>query len=196
MYQSVEAILNPKLDAGERLLWCGQPPGGVRLRAADALLVPFSLLWGGFAICWETMALTAVGASSSNPLGFLFPLFGLPFVLIGLYLIFGRFFVDARIRAQTCYGVTNERIIILSGLFSQQLKSLQLRTLTDISLTESADGSGTILFGAAPMMAGMFANSSWPGAGRNAVPSSAMIENAKNVYDIIRQAQKPKEANV
>jgi hypothetical protein len=194
MFQSVESILSPQLDSGERLLWSGQPRGGIRLRGQDALLIPFSLLWGGFAIFWEFMALKAT-AKAPGPMAGVFPLFGLPFVVIGLYLIFGRFFVDAKIRARTYYGVTNERIIIISGLFSQQTKSLQLRNLSEVSHTQRSDGSGTITFGSAPFMGGFFPRGSWPGAGRYAPPTFDLIDHSKEVYDIIRSVQKTKPAN-
>jgi Bacterial PH domain len=194
MYQSAETILNAQLDSGERLLWSGQSRGGIRLRGQDVFLIPFSLLWGGFAIFWEFMVLHSV-SKAPGPMGVFFPLFGVPFVVIGLYLIFGRFFVDAHARARTFYGVTNERIIIVSGLFSQQTKSLQLRTLTDISLTQRNDGSGTITFGPTFFMNGFFPGGSWPGAGRYAPPSFDQLDGAKNVYDIIRNAQKNTPAN-
>ena len=119
-----------------------------------------------------------------------FPLFGLPFVVVGLYLIFGRFFVDAYARSKTYYGVTNERIIIVSGIFSQQIKSLQLRTLTDVSLTERDDRSGTITFGPTPPMSGFYGGGSWPGSTRYMPPAFDLIESAKQVYDVIRSAQK------
>jgi hypothetical protein len=194
MYQSAETILSPQLDSGERLLWSGQPRGGLRLRGQDAFLIPFSILWGGFAISWEYMAWTGA-AKAHGPGAGVFPLFGVPFVLIGLYLIFGRFFADARARARTFYGVTNERIIIISGLFSQQTKSLQLRTLTDVSLTQRTDGSGTITFGSTPFMNSFLPSGSWPGTGRYAPPSFDLIDSAKEVYDIIRSAQKATPAN-
>jgi hypothetical protein len=124
-----------------------------------------------------------------SPDGSFFPFFGIPFVAIGLYLIFGRFFVDSRIRARTYYGVTNERIIIITGLVSQQIKSLQLRTLTDVSLTQRSDGSGTIAFGQ-PLTAFATTGGGWPGGGRFAPPAFEMIERAKEVYDTIRIAQK------
>jgi hypothetical protein len=145
-------------------------------------MIPFSLLWCGFAIFWETSVI-ARGAP------FFFMLWGIPFVLVGLYIVFGRFIVDAQTRERTFYGVTSERIIIVSGLFSRQTKSLQLRTLSDISLTERADESGTITFGPQHPMTRSIP-SGWPGAGQYAAPAFDMIERAKETYEIIRQAQR------
>jgi hypothetical protein len=195
MFPSAETILNPQLDPGERLLWSGQPRKGMRLRGQDAVLIPFSLFWCGFAIFWECLALTRT-TKAPGSVGVIFPLFGLPFVAVGLYLIFGRFFVEAKVRARTFYGVTNERIIIINGLFSRQTKSLQLRTLMDVSLTQRADGSGTINFGPTSLVGGFFPDGSWPGAGRYALPSFDLIDGAKEVYDTIRSAQKNASVNV
>jgi Bacterial PH domain len=129
------SVIEQQLSSGERLIWSGQPRGGIRLRASDAFVIPFSILWCGFAIVWEAMALMA-RAKRDGPTAVVFPLFGVPFVIIGLYFVFGRFIVDARLRRATSYGLTNERVIIVSGLFGRRTKSLVLRTLSDISLTE------------------------------------------------------------
>jgi Bacterial PH domain len=183
MQSDVERQLRPELDAGEKLLWTGQPRGGVRLRPADAMLIPFSLMWGGFAIFWE-LSVLRTGA----PL--LFRLWGIPFVLVGLYMIIGRFFADARQRAQTYYGITNERVVIVSGLFQRQVKSLPLRSLPEVTLSERGDRSGSITFGASPAMAGWLAGTSWPGAGRQLPPTFEMIENARQVYGLIQSTQR------
>ena len=132
------------LEPGESLIWSGVPGQGVRLRPDDAYLIPFSLLWGGFAIFWEATVLRG-----SWPNAQLMSLFGIPFVLVGLYLIVGRFFVDARIRANTFYGLTNRRAIVISGAFIRTTHSLPLKALTDVSLEERSDRSGTILLGRA-----------------------------------------------
>jgi hypothetical protein len=194
MFQSSDTILTQQLDPSERLLWSGQPRGGIRFRPQDAYIIPFSLLWGGFAFFWEFMAVTQ-SSKAPGPIAIVFPLFGLPFVFAGLYFIFGRFFFDARSRERTFYGVTDERIIIISGVFFRQIKSLQLRTLTDVSLTERSDGSGTITFGPTNYLNSFLPAGAWPGAGRHASPSFDLIDRAKEVYGIIRRAQRPAPEN-
>jgi hypothetical protein len=78
-------------------------------------MIPFSLMWGGFSFFWEYKAV-----SSGGPL--FFDLWGVPFVLIGLYMIVGRFFCEAMSRSRKYYGPTNERVIIISGVFSPTVK--------------------------------------------------------------------------
>jgi len=89
---------------GELIQWSGQPGLGILFEPSDILLVPFSLIWGGFAIFWETMALTRARAPLS------LQLWGVPFVLAGLFIIFGRFLLDAHIRARLIYAITDRRI--------------------------------------------------------------------------------------
>lgn len=152
------------------------------MRASDAYMIPFSLLWGGFAIVWES---TVVFGDAP----FFAMLWGTPFVLLGLYMMIGRFFVDARQRSKTYYGVTDERIIIVSGLLSRNVKSLNLRTLTDVSLDEKSNGSGIISFGAMNPMSRWYGGVSLPGWGNLATPAFDLPAEAKTVYEIIRNAQ-------
>jgi len=170
------------LGSGERLLWSGRPQQGLRLQASDAFLIPFSLLWCGFAIFWATNV-----ARSKAPI--FFQLWGIPFVVAGLYLVFGRFFVDATIRAGTEYALTNERVLILSGWRSRRTRSVLLRSLSEIDLNEDKDGRGTIVLG--PQNArNARLPPGWPRGSESAPPTLDSIENVKSVYELIRRAQR------
>jgi hypothetical protein len=187
MNDALPPQLAGELAAAERVLWSGQPRRGVALRGADAFLIPFSLAWGGFAIFWETMVV-AVNA----PL--FFSLFGLIFVVVGLYLIVGRFFVDAMQRARTFYAVTSDRVIIVTGLRSRTVRSIDLETLGEVTLSERRDGSGSIVLGTPTpfdwMYGGMAGWPSWSGFGTRWVPRFELIDNVRSVYDIIRSAKR------
>ena len=62
-------------------------------------MIPFSLLWCGFAVFWETMAMRMPGPFFGP--GLFFRLWGIPFVFVGLYFVFGRFFADALARSSS-----------------------------------------------------------------------------------------------
>jgi hypothetical protein len=177
------AVIQRELGSRERLLWAGKPRQGLVFRPSDTFLIPFSLLWGGFAFFWEYSVLTG-GA----PL--FFALWGIPFVLVGSHFIVGRFLVDMRQRAKTVYGLTNERLLIISGLFTRNVKSLNLRTLADVSLTERPDGSGTITFGQGNPYSSWFQGMGWwPGMPAGA-PAFELVPRAKEIYEAIRNAQR------
>ncbi len=181
-----EREISRELGPSEQLLWAGFPRQGVVLRAPDVLLVPFSIFIGGFVTFWFARVIE-MGA----PL--LFMAFGVLFVLFSLYLIVGRFWVEARKRAATAYGVTSERVIIVSGVFSRNVKSLSIGTLTEVALSENADGGGTITFGPVPLMHWLFAGTGWP---MNRWPWFSAQDvlrfdlptGARGVYEIIRGA--------
>lgn len=155
----------------------------MRLQPADALLIPFSLMWGGFAVFWEYSVLS----SEKAPLFFV--LWGIPFVLMGVYIIVGRFVVDAYQRAATYYGLTDQRVIIISGLLNRQVRSLPLRSLHDVLITERA-ARGTITLGATSPFYGWLSGTSWPGLSQYGPPAFEGISDARRVYELLRESQR------
>lgn len=171
------------LSPGEQILWAGVPRKGIVFRGSDVFVIPFSMLWTGFAVFWLMAA-----AASGAPLPFV--LFGVPFVLVGGYMVIGRFAVEAWQREHTFYALTAERVLIASGLFSKKVKSLNLKTITEISLAERRDGTGVITFGAQHPMAGAFGSmSAWPGVEQYLGPRFDLVADPKTVYNAVRKAQ-------
>ena len=182
----VETELQQYLDPNEKLVWAGQPRKGIVFRTADIFVIPFSLLWCGFAIFWFKTAL-----NSGAPI--FFAMFGIPFVIIGLIFVFGRFIIDAKHRDSTYYGITEDRIIIKSGLFKKTIKSLNIRTLSDIEYTERSDGSGTINIGPRNPFQIRGTGMNW-WAGRQSGPSLDLIQDVRKVYSKIIEIQKSNRA--
>jgi hypothetical protein len=90
---------------GEPLLWSGRPDPNVLFARTDLLLVPFTLLWGGIAIFWNVMAWRG-----HAPV--FFRLWGIPFLLVGVYLIAGRFLVKRNRKRGLEYALTRSRALI------------------------------------------------------------------------------------
>jgi hypothetical protein len=102
--EQLQSVIQP----GETVVWSGRPDPAVFLTAADGYLIPFSVFFTGFSIFW------IIGASSA-PAGSLFPLFGVPFVVIGAYYLIGRFLTKWILKRLTAYAITNRRSIVLVG---------------------------------------------------------------------------------
>lgn len=171
------------LESGESLIWAGLRRRGLLFRPGDAFLIPFSLYFGGGAIYLESRVF-------AEDAPWFFAVFGVPFVLVGIYLIVGRFIVDARARSGTVYGLTNRRAIIVSGIFGKTVNSLPLRKLTDISLRERGDRTGTVLLGPSYRFPTFYIGTWWPGGGQNDTPRFELIPDAKRVHHQLLEAQR------
>ncbi len=67
---------------------------------------------------------------------------------------------------------------------------MNLKSLSDVSLTEKANKTGTITFGQENLMMSFFGGNGFPGMGGSNVPKFELIENAKEVYNQLRAQQK------
>lgn len=171
------------LQPNEEVRWTGRPQQGLLMRSSDAFLIPFSIFWCGFAVFWESSVLASNGPAFMK-------LWGIPFVAIGLYLVIGRFFADAAQRKRTYYAVTSERVLIRSGLFSTTTRSLDLRSLPEITFTVKNDGRGSIMFGSAPRTGFGAGSSNFPFGRQDVTPMFEMIPDAQAVHNVILQVKR------
>lgn len=167
------------LDAAT--VWTGRPGGGIRLQRGDILLVPFSLLWCGFAVFWETAAISTGGAP------WFFPVFGGAFVLIGLYFVAGRFVYDMYIRSRTTYGLTRDSALIdVGGPFGRR-STVYLPSVSNLNLDLAQDGTGSIYFGDPP---GFWSGAGWVNTYQRVSPGFRYIDHATDVFELCKRLQR------
>lgn len=143
-----QQIAQSELQPGESLYWTGTAdPRRAALMALPASL--FGIPFAGFALFWVSSAYHATSAmskSSDNAFtkGFaVFPLFGLPFLLIGLGVILAPLWAYLK-GLSTVYAVTNQRVMIISGGNSRTVKSVTPADIVSVDYRERPDGSGDI----------------------------------------------------
>ncbi len=181
----------PDLLRDEKVVWAGQPDPRFRFSGGDIFLVPFSLLWAGFILFWEASVLGFLGGKGSAPVFFV--LWGVPFVLVGQYLVWGRFIYKAYKKRRTFYALTNQRALILTTARSRQLQTLFLKQLPTINKMLRRDGSGTLEFGSSPnWAASVYANSGMDFMGSRYGPAAPAFYDIPGVDSIYQLAMRLK----
>lgn len=178
----------------ERIVWSGRPNANKIFSQGDAFLVPFSLLWAGFAVFWEGSVILALldGESESGNGGplWMFVFFGIPFIVMGLYFVIGRFFYKHARQKRTHYAVTNRRAIVLYSWPKRRAISAFLRELATVETAFNPDGSGTIRFGASPWWPGSMDNSGldpFDMYRANAIPIFYDVPGARDVFRLVNE---------
>jgi hypothetical protein len=176
MSDNFSSSIARELRSGEQLLWQGRPRAGIRLRSADWYQVPFSLVWCVFVFPMAGGVL--FGTRKASVEAFVYILLA----ALGLYSLLGRYFVDAIRRKNTAYALTSRRAIMAVDFFGRNVQPINLQSLPEVSVSEKSDGSGTILFGAAPSRNRAMSN---PWTGAPSQPAFEMIEDVRRVNDLI-----------
>ncbi|HEX2851649.1 MAG TPA: hypothetical protein VHO24_00320 [Opitutaceae bacterium] len=140
----IERLLYDELGPNEKLFWSGAPRPG-RMGRRTLPIVLFGIPWTAFAVFWVAAASGFKRPDLAHGSGF-FPLFGLPFVLVGIGLLSSPYWVMRKAR-RTVYAVTGDRAIILEGGFrgSISVRSFRADQLREIRRVQLADGSGDLI---------------------------------------------------
>ena len=146
------------LRGEEQLIWVGRPEPGWRLAPGDWFLIPFGIFWVVFVIAWEVGAVLAALASGEGFVWF-FPLFGIPFFIVGWFLTIGRFRLRAAQRRRLVYALTDRRLVAIERGRVDSVRSVFLEGLPGIGERIGRDGVGTLAFEPVPPMWAMYAGS-------------------------------------
>lgn len=110
----LRAALERQLGPEETVQWHGWQLG--RIDPHHFGIYVFAVPWTAFALFWTTMAAAAVSATNLGGAGLLawaFPLFGVPFIAIGAFML-ARPFVPLWERGRVLYVVTDRRALKLA----------------------------------------------------------------------------------
>ena len=177
------------LGPSEWIIWQGQPAQGFRLSPQDAFAVPFAAFWLLTVLAIFGLILSGE-ATHVDPFAYVV----LPiFLLVGFYMLVGRFIVDRAARRRTNYYLTNQRALIETGLFRLALSSVSLAALPEVRFRAARKGRGTIQFGSPPALFGMMP-SSWPGARQFLPPTFEDVEDGQRVFQLALSAQREVQA--
>lgn len=132
--QALECELGPD----ERALWWGRATRGIVFHPSDAFAIPFCIVWTSLPALMQVAAIRSGNGGIS--------VISLPFLLVGSYLLVGRFIVDACRRARTFYVLTDRRVVIAYQGRSRNVVAIDLAAAPAVTLTERTNGSGTLEF--------------------------------------------------
>ena len=181
MTNLVETKLNSELLPGERLLWSGQPRQGAKLRPADFVVVPAMWLLGALFIYVGGAAWLSGQQLGQASL----------VLLAGALLLCGplvRFGGEAHWRRRIYYGLTDQRVLIISGFGRQQQQARSLAALGQVRVAVEPEGHGTLFFGEPFNLLGFTPPYLPPASGLGA-PAFDDIEQPRAVYEQLHAAQ-------
>jgi hypothetical protein len=180
---SVGSLIQIKLRGDEQFLWSGVPVQGIRWCKSDWMAVPLKLLLCAASLEWVYLATTS-GASLA------FIAFGVPAALATSYALASHFFVEARTRKQTEYGVTNQRVIIVTGSsLNAVTRSFPLEALEKVVVQVHANLKGNIELNSPPSEIANQINNRSLARGVSAGYELEGIDDAQIVYELIIKAR-------
>lgn len=138
--------IQSELMSGESIYWVGVPDSRVIIHSDDWTVIPFSLLWTGFFVFWEGQALGFwQDTARRGGTNMFMVLWGIPFLIMGNYIVWGRFLHDAWLKRRTYYGVTNRRLLVLQEGWKRKTSTTFLEEIPQIE--REGASIGTLWFG-------------------------------------------------
>ena len=143
----MQRMLDDEMRPGETLVWSGRRVGIRGLVLRGAFMGVFGLFFAGFAVFWMAMAFLIAGEVEGGSFGIFFPLFGLPFLLIGTAVATSPYRMW-RSAKRSFYAITNQRAITFEGAMfgAVTIKSYAAEDLSEMKRSQFSDGMGDLIF--------------------------------------------------
>lgn len=139
---SPSAIAREATPRGDRVLWADRAVSR-RQGIVSGGILAFGLVFTGIAAMWMALAFTLT--SGSTGLWALFPYFAVPFLLVGLGIVFVPIWVRL-LGIATVYALTDRHILVIVGRKRRTIRMIDVASVGPLSVAADADGSGNIIF--------------------------------------------------
>ncbi len=139
---TLQDIISRELERDEKIVWSSMPKPRYFSGPAAGMFL-FAIPWTAFSIFWMAGA-AGFKIPQFNRGEDLFPLFGIPFFLIGLGMLSSPLW-SYRNSLKTAYLITNRRAITIDGGMSYTIRSYPPHKLTDVFRREHKDGTGDVI---------------------------------------------------
>ena len=141
----LDLALSRELRDGERVMWRG--PKLARISARGFGLYIFAIPWTAFAVFWTAMASAGVGSIEGDGwesvLAWAFPMFGLPFVAVGVGMLSVPF-MPLWESGKVLFAITNQRALKLRLGGTLDVQSCPAERIGYIERRERRDGTGSL----------------------------------------------------
>lgn len=141
----LDLALGRELRRGEQVRWQGMQLARISLMSFGLYI--FAVPWTAFALFWTAMAAGGIATMEIEGdwgwLAWAFPLFGLPFIAVGLGMLSVPF-LPLWERGKVLYAVTSERVLKLRLGRRLDVKSLPARRIGQVERREGPDGAGSL----------------------------------------------------
>jgi hypothetical protein len=189
MNEDIANQFNDELTAGERIEWCGKPYQGIFFEKEDIVrLIPNIVFSSLFVFIFLRFFLNIISF-----LGIVvFIILSTLVTFSAISMLAGKLIIGPWRRRKTFYAVTNQRIIIISGIENRNIKSIRLNGLKEINVSYRKNGKGIIRFGNAVETPwdSRFTTHLYYLVERNVYnPEFDMIDDVKKVYNLIKKLQ-------
>lgn len=139
-----QEMVNRELESKERVTWAAMPLPRLFTPVATGAFL-FGIPWTAFALFWTAGAALGTMQVENGPgLFSLFPLFGVPFILVGFGMLSSPIWAYRK-AFKTVYIITDRRAITFDGGWSTTIRSYPPDKLQDLYRKEHKNGSGDVI---------------------------------------------------
>lgn len=144
-WKNPRQIIQAELGRDEKLIWADAPISLKSHAYSSIPLALFGIPFFAFSVFWTKMAVSMGGGQGLGGFDMIFPMFGIPFMLVGLGMLLSPLWKMYKAKRIT-YALTDKRMIIRQAFPRIEIQSWPLSGIKNLSRNGPAKGPGDVIF--------------------------------------------------